>query len=408
MSAGLTAACTVLGALALSVSGAVPAQAAQGAPADYQPNSSDIVGVGSDTLQFILDFGADGDPSGDAGFNTAGNAFKIISLDATADENARFSYLNNSTNAALKPQNPTVVIRAQTFPILRPNGSGSGMNAMLADTAITDPTINFVRSSGTVTGKGFGATAVSHGWQGIQDFVLGHENLGVAAAATTNAPAGLSAKQLVAIYQCTSTTWTQVGGSSGNTIIPIIPQAGSGTRNTFLADLQAANGGVAITLGGCVITSEENDPTAITGASSPADAIAPFSGSRLNLWSGLSGNTTFGGSPGVGYFHDPTVAYPGGAALTPGVKMLATTGNASDGTPNYVDNRALHIAYRWIDQISTTPWQPGGTLNWAQVLFCNPGGAVTPFFQTAEGKLLIAEAGADPSSQSCLTAPITN
>src|SRR5215469_12240440 len=121
MSASLAAACTMLGALALSAGGAVPAQAVR---ADYQPNANDIVGVGSDTLQFIVDFGADGDPSGDTGYNSAGNLYKLVSLDATADSNARFAYLNNSTNSSLKPLNPTGVIRAQTFPIQRPNGSG--------------------------------------------------------------------------------------------------------------------------------------------------------------------------------------------------------------------------------------------------------------------------------------------
>src|SRR5262249_28097738 len=89
MSVSLAAACTVLGAIGLSVGGALPAQAA---PADYQPTALDVVGVGSDTLQFIVDFGADGDPSGDTGYNSAGNLYKLVSLDATADSNARFAY----------------------------------------------------------------------------------------------------------------------------------------------------------------------------------------------------------------------------------------------------------------------------------------------------------------------------
>jgi hypothetical protein len=342
----------------------------------------------------------------------------VISLDATADGNGRLAYLNGSTNAALKFLNPSATIRANTFPIQRPNGSGAGVKAMLADTAITDPTINFARMSSTPEGNGFGATAVTNGWQGLQDFVLGEEHLQLAAANTTNAPAGLSAKQLVAIYSCNAqllnpanpvapVTWNEVGGTATSAVIPTIPQSGSGTGKTFLADLQAANGGVAITVGSCVVTTEENDPAAITGAATPADAIAPMSGSRLNLWSGLSGNTTFGPNPGGGFFHDPTVAYPGSAtALSPGVKLLS--GAPSDGNPVYNDTRQLHIVYRWIDQISTTHFEPGSTLNWAQALFCNPGGTTTPFFQSAEGKLLIAEAGANPATQSCLTAPFTN
>jgi ABC-type phosphate transport system substrate-binding protein len=413
MSASLLAASGLLGAAMFSVGGMLPAQAATAAPAapaDYAPGFNDVVGVGSDTLQFIIDFGLDGDVSGDTGYNDAGNLYKAVSFDATADSNARAAYLNNSNDTTLLPLNPTVVLRGGTFPVQRPNGSGAGINALLADTAPADPSINFVRMSSAPSSAN-GATAVTNGWGGLQEFVLGNENLQVAAANTTNAPNGLSAQQLVAIYQCTDTKWNQVGGTSTDTIIPVIPQNGSGTRKTFLADLQTANGGTAITLGSCVTTGEENDPTGITGQAAttaspggPADAIEPFSGSRLNLWLGKSGNTTFGSDPSSGYFHDPTVAYPGGSALAPGIHLL--TGAPSDSNPVYDDVRSLYIVYRWSDQTSTTAWQPGGTLNWAQTLFCDPGGP-TPFFQTPAGKTLIAEAGANPATQSCLTTPLT-
>jgi ABC-type phosphate transport system substrate-binding protein len=427
MSVSLTAACTAIGALALSAGGAMTAQAAPTARADYQPGSNDVVGVGSDTLQYIVDFVANGDPSGDAGFNGSNPPFKIVSISATADQNARISYLNNSTSAAPKVQNPTVVLRQNTFPVQRPNGSGAGAKALVANTLITQPHIDFARMSSTPENdpNHYGATAVTNGWQGLQDFVLGQETLGLAVNSTTNSPAaGLSAKQLVAIYSCdaskltppgpanTPVIWSQVGGSSSDAVIPTLPQSGSGTAKTFLADLATANGGTAITLGSCVIqNTEENDPVAITSQATPADAIAPFSGSRMNLWLGKSGNTAFGTDPGAAnaYFHDPTVAYPGsGSPLTPGVKLEPTTGNASDGNPAYADVRQLHIVYRWTDQTSTTHWQPGSALNWAQALFCNPGGGTTPYFQSAAGKLLIAEAGADPSVQSCLSAPFTN
>jgi hypothetical protein len=416
MSASLTAACTVLGALALSAGGAVPAQAAPTARADYQPGSNDVVGLGSETSQYIVDFVADGDPAGDAGFNGSNPPFKLISLDATADLNGRIAYLNNSTNSSLKFENPTMAIRANTFPVQRPNGGTAGLNALLADTAITAPTINFARIGGMAT-TAQGATAVANGWQGLQDFVLGTDDFEIAANSTTNAPVGLSAKQLVAIYSCDASkltppgpanapvTWNEVGGTGTDAVIPTIPQSGSSLRNVFLTDLQNANGGTAISLGGCVITTEQNDPAVITGAATPADAIAPFSGARLNLWLGKSGNTMFGTDPGAGYFHDPTVAYPGNAtALAPGIKLL--TGAPSDGNLVYDDHASLSIVYRWTDQISTTHWQPGSSLNWAQALFCNPGGA-TPYFQSAAGKLLIAEAGANPATQSCQASPIT-
>ena len=82
------------------------------------------------------------------------------------------------------PLNPTAVYRAGTFPVQRINGSGAGINALLADTSAADPYINFARMSSNPTTAN-GATAVTNGWQGLQDFVLGTENLREAAASPT-------------------------------------------------------------------------------------------------------------------------------------------------------------------------------------------------------------------------------
>jgi len=117
------------------------------------------------------------------------------------------------------------------------------------------------------------------------------ETLGVAAANTTNAPAGISDAELVQIYQGVFQVWGDLPGYAGPcpacTIVPMVPQPGSGTRNTFLADLQAFNGGSPVVLGANVRQGiEENDPTAITNlpATDVPNAIVPFSGGRLNLW----------------------------------------------------------------------------------------------------------------------------
>jgi ABC-type phosphate transport system substrate-binding protein len=423
LSASLVAACTMLGALSLSF-GSLPAQAA---PSDYAPNGGDVVGVGSDTLQYILDFGADGDYNADQGYNAPGNPFKLVSMDATADSNARLAYLNNSTTQTPLVQNPTVVLRGGAFPVQRPNGSGAGLSALLADTGAVHE-INFVRMS-SAPGTGTGAQAVTNGWGGLQEFVLGHEDLELAVdQASTNAPAGLSALQLYHIYHCDSgyTTWNGTGlgspSASGDTIIPEYPQPGSGTGKTFLTDLNVANGGTGpMTPGSCAHISEENDPNAITqfaatttnpnsGTCSPncaADAISPMSSSRLNLWLGHSGNTGIASNPGGGYFYNPATPYPGAATATaPGIVELV-------GTPTsgsfYDDHRALYVVYRWSDQLSSKGWQTAAGLNWAITLFCNPTNidSFTPFFQTQEGKILIANAGADPSSQSCLSTPFT-
>ncbi len=349
------------------------------AHADLAPTQNDIVGVGSDTVQNIANFLADGDTTGTPGYNSAGNLNRVVSFDATPDANDRAGYLNGSTNASLKPLTPTVVLRAGTSPVQRPNGSGAGITALLADKGSTE-VINFVRSSRLPT-DAEQQLALSAGWGGLHVVRISTDDLRVATANTTNAPSALTPAQLVQIYQCTATTWTAVGGSSGATIIPQVPQNGSGTRSTFLNDLKAANGGTAVTLGSCVQTVEENDPTSITGASSPADAIAPFSSGRLALYNS-------------GYFKDPTKVFgTAPVAVAPGITLLTATGS-------YLNSRGLYIVFRHSDTTSTTPFQPGGTKNWVQTLFSNPGGTA-PFVNTTAGKADIASGGATPNYVDC-------
>jgi ABC-type phosphate transport system substrate-binding protein len=349
------------------------------AHADLAPTQNDIVGVGSDTVQNIANFLADGDTAGTPGYNSAGNLNRVVSFDATPDANDRAGYLNLSTNASLKPLTPTVVLRAGTSPVQRPNGSGAGIAALLADKASSE-VINFVRAS-RLPSDAEQTTAVSNGWGGLHVVRISTDDLKIAAATTTNAPAALTPANLVAIYQCTATTWTAVGGTSSATIIPLVPQNGSGTRSTFLADLKAANGGTAVTLGSCVQTVEENDPTSITGATSPADAIAPFSSGRLALYTS-------------GYFKDPTKVF--GVTPTPvapGISLLS-------GTGTYDNSRGLYIVFRNSDGASTKAFQPGGTKNWVQTLFSNAGGT-TPFVNTTAGKADIASGGATPNYVDC-------
>jgi hypothetical protein len=393
-----------VGTCALVLSVATPAFA------DYAPSSHDTVGVGSDTVQNIADFAADGDPFGDgSGYNGIGNKYKLISFDATADANDRAAYLNNSTNASLQALNPTIVLRQGSVPVQRPNGSSAGIAALIADTG-TPHKINFVRASRalkateeaqyhTATGDVLDTVKISDDPLEIAHSIAGPNSVGGTNPASNIPAAGLTTAQLVSIYSCASSarTWSQVGGTSTNDIIPLIPQNGSGTRSTFLADLQAANGGTAITLGGCVETVEENDPGSIAlalqpplnlagttvpanGTLDPADAIVPFSAGRLELYTGGNGNP--------GYFHDPGTAFPGTSSpLSPGIALIAGTGVAAGNV--YDDVRGLFIIFRNSD-LSDAGWQPGSTLNWAQALFWGSGsyygqGLADPFTEAAGG-----------------------
>jgi hypothetical protein len=361
-----------LGAIALSLAATLPAYA------DYAPGPSDVVGVGGDTPQFDLAFGADGDIAGDLGFNATHPVNRLVTFNATADGNARQAYTNGSTEAAPLPLNPTITLRAGTSPVARPQSSGAALTALLADTAKPEK-INFVFSASEPTAAQQ-TTAGTNNWGFLHVVQIGSDSVQIAADTTTNAPAGLSIKDLLGIYTGTIKTWATIpgapAGASTDAIVPLLPPSSSSITKTFLADLKTANGGTAPTLSG-VSTVEQNDPTAITGASKPADAILPFSSARLDLFK-------------TKYFEDPV----SGAVLAPAVQLLTgKTDTATDTAYSSVVNH--YVIFRQSDLASTTPMEPGGSLNWAKTLFSNLGGT-QPFFERATGQALIAAAGTTP------------
>lgn len=386
--------------------------------ADYAPSSNDVVGVGSDTLQAGLDFLADGDHLGDTGYNT-GKRNKFISIDATADANTRLAYSpqgvgsgstaatnscapgtggtegtgnQNGTHTGDRPcvLNPTVVLRAGTSPVQRPNGSGAGFNVLKADTNTTTGLsihnlVDFARSSSPRAG---GAN--------FDSLQMGNDPFGMVTSTTTNATNALSVAQIKSIYNCTVTNWSSFGSGSG-TIKPLVPQVGSGTRSYFLGQIGLTDS----TLGSCVTAVEENDPEAIDASGDPANAIEPMSLSRLYLYQGKLSN---GNANGVGgYFKDPScVALSSAAAcanptLTPNVKFWTSSDPApNDGGTAFNPTRPLYIYFRHADINSTKPFQPGSALNWVRTMLYNPGGA-TPFLCSGSGQALISASGIIPA-----------
>jgi ABC-type phosphate transport system substrate-binding protein len=368
-----------LGVIALTLAATLPAYA------DYAPGPSDIVGVGGDTPQFDLAFGADGDTLGALGFNASHPVNRLVTFNATADGNARQAYAQGSTESTPIPLNPTVVLRAGSSPVQRPQSSGAAINALLADTH-TPETINFVFSASLPTGAQQAlAGPTGNNWGFLHVVELGSDAVQVASDSTSNAPAGLSIAELLSIYTGAVTQWNQLPGNSTashDTIIPLIPPSSSSITKTFLADLKTANGNVTPTLSASVKTVEQNDPTAITGASTPADAIVPFSSARLKLYKS-------------GYFHDPNTVFPGNStAINPGVSLL--TGTAPDSGTVYSDAVNHYVIFRQSDLTSATPMEPGGSLNWIQTLFSH-GTGTPPFFDRSAGEVLVAAAGTTPN-----------
>jgi ABC-type phosphate transport system substrate-binding protein len=418
--------------------------------ADYAPSGSDVVGVGSDTVQYLFDFMADGFPSGVTGYNQLGNLNRWANFDATADGNSRLAYSNagigtgncgpgtggtagtgnQTTTHADTPcfQNSTVVLRAGFPPMLRPNGSGAGFDAFRRDfDNASFHILDYTRSS---TCQGPGAGCRGKNVTGIDSIQVASDPFAIL---KTSTPASnsvpLSASQLKSIYEANSGSckhWNDadIGGSSTNQIIPIIPQVGSGTRSAFITSV-----GIT-TVGSCAVAFEENDPTALFQTASPADAIEPMSGGRLNLYKGLNGSGAANGYGG--YFQDPSCAvlataapctFPPGNIINPAV-TLVTTGTPT-GTPApgalWSITRPLYVYFADSDVAHTAPYgsdkpfQPGSTLNWVRALFYNPceatmnpatcvtvgpttygpGGA--PYLASSAGQTLISLAGVSPT-----------
>ncbi|MFZ0251248.1 MAG: hypothetical protein WAL61_14980 [Acidimicrobiales bacterium] len=360
--------------------------------ADYAPQPNDIVGVGGDTPQYAVDLLINGDTSGHLGFDEATGVNRVAYFDANGDANGRQAYTSNvTTGVASTLLNPTVVLRAGDNPVQRPQSSGAALSALEADKPPTDPnsdTINFVASAT--------APAAGNGVPGGLDYVkFGTDTIQIAvSSASTNAPAGLSPLELANIYDGTWTTWGQVaaagGPASGDTIYAEIPTSTSSIYSKFVAALVAVDPSFSVDAA-FVHTVEQNDPSTITGAPIPADAIAPFSSARLNLWND-------------GYFFSPATVFPGASSpLSANVKLLS--GTAADSSASLSVAITDYFVFRANDAAlsgSTHPYEPGGTLNWVQTLFYNsawtPGSTSVPapWIDTSTGQALIAASGVTP------------
>ena len=232
--------------VAVSVASTVALAPAHADPAYGTPDANDIVGVGSDTTENVMDNLSNG-ITGVNGFNAG--------LTAADVRLASFDTVGSAT----------IVLRQGSTAITRPVGSGAGKALLYG--AGNNPDVSFARSSSALS-----ATEVS---AGLQAFPFALDTLGVAVSgASTHAPTKLTGAQIVDIYKGATTNWNQVGGSNG-TIKPYIPQAGSGTRSFFDAQLTALNGGTPIAYGADVNdTMHENTDDVLK---SDANAIAPFS-----------------------------------------------------------------------------------------------------------------------------------
>ena len=393
------------------------------------PRNGDVLGVGSDTLQNAVNFLFDGSPGSPGGYNSSGNNHRAYSFDATGDANGRATYdgtcgtppasdglnafCDTTTNLTPNLLPSTSILRIGTNPVTTPNGSGAGIAALTADAnsnyqGLPPKSIQFARLSRlpNATEEGETGCATDTACGGLHVYQIAYDNLTVAVdGVSTDAPStGLSITQLANIYDCTYQTWQDVADPTGAThtlhtgtkIHALIPQSGSGTRNFFIADMQAAKASTypGTTCG--IRTVEEHDPTGIYGDPSPADAIEPFSVGKLALIAS-------------GYFQN--AGYVGTGAFA-GKNAYSTGQVVALGGSTYNVQRGLYIAVRNADTTSTTPFQAGGSgvaSDFFNQLF-GPSGYVNK----SAGKAEIAAAGflttnnndgVTPAYKDCLVNP---
>ena len=216
------------------------------------PQENAAVGVGSDTIQNVLDqFSADYNAT-----LTGSTATRLYSWDAT----------NPNTGAI----GDTIAEKSGCSSIARPDGSSAGITQLATFQKTGDG--NFYCSSFARSSRARGSSDPAFAPGGIAFVDLAGDAVTWSAQATTNAPATLTTAQLAAIYNCTDTNWSQVGGKNAP-IHAFIPQSSSGTRSFFLGAIGIATPGSCVSDDGGTL--EENE--GVNPVLKDPDAIFPYS-----------------------------------------------------------------------------------------------------------------------------------
>jgi ABC-type phosphate transport system substrate-binding protein len=277
-------------------------------PAGTVPALTDIVGAGSDTIQGVLD-------QLSIDYNKTNPANKLYSWDAT---NPSTGATGDTITEKASGSSDTICKTA------RPNGSGAGITA-IGVTNTQDaghPCVDYARSSRGPQGS----DPAGLEWVALGEDAVTWSSPGLGSGSSNPEPATLTEAQLVGIYTCQFTNWSQVGGANAP-IVPVLPQTNSGTRAFFLSAINA--GGAAITPGSCVVNGS------ITAAGNPNSPLP------IEENSGVSSTDANGN---------------------------LTTGNSTEFGTTASPNRNVIFPYSIADNIAQTPAPAGGghaTSSWA-------------------------------------------
>ena len=251
----LIAACSTL---ALATVCAGPALADP--PAGVIPRASDVVGVGSDTIQYLLD-------------QLSHDYNKAHSKAAT------LLYSWDATDPVTGEIGGPVETKTGCNSILRPDGSSAGITALEANTVDqSNPNDFCIDYAGSSRGPAAGDPGCTSG--GICFVPIAGDAVTWASrdatSGGTDAPASLTRAQLKGIYECKIRNWAKVGGTSAP-IKPFLPDTSSGTRTFWLTAL--GGGTTPITPGGCVSDDRGllQDNSGIAPVLDSPETIVPYS-----------------------------------------------------------------------------------------------------------------------------------
>jgi ABC-type phosphate transport system substrate-binding protein len=249
---------TSLAAAAVLVAGTVTtATAAPAAPHDppsgVTPAAYDIVGVGSNTTEYVMDQ-LTGQYDATVKTHNPGHP-KIYSWDA----------LPKGDNVEPTPA-PTIKPKAGCATIDRPDGSSAGITAIDSTQVIkykgaSYRCLNFARSS---RARKTSDPKAAPGGLAFVTFARDAITWAVRTPAKggNDAPKSLTLAQLKKIFTCADTNWDEVGGKDAP-ITVYLPQAGSGTLSTWESFMDIT------TLGSCVNQAPEENEGTYHGFNSP-------------------------------------------------------------------------------------------------------------------------------------------
>ena len=275
--------------------------------ASAEPVTNSFSIVGSDTLQDVVNGLINGT-------SISGGAVRSLALAKTAG-----SY--DATGATL------IQTKSGGVRFGRPNGSGDGVKALSRSidgasykaATVGSPTV-LIPNQVDIARSSSGATAVPDG--PLKYIPFGRDALTYAHTGTAVEFDNIDAATLKGLFECTITT---VGGV---TVVPVIPQAGSGTRKDFIAKIASTEALVKeVTEGGCVQVGQEHDTEFLADGTTafPANAVTAMSAAQWvaqNTGAGIDrrGATAKIGSP-IGI--SPVTGT--GAGMVPNATFYANT-----------------------------------------------------------------------------------